>query len=110
MARRPRYTALELRLEYEQCRVWGHAWEDFTPEGKRPADWGTRFSLRCIRCMTERHDLIDAYGSLSTRQYIYPDDYKMVGDEMPTREDLRLDLLHSLRGAAFERIRDQLGD
>lgn len=87
-----------LRLEYERCRVFGHAWEDFIPAGKRPPGWGHRFSLRCIRCTTERHDVIDALGDLSERQYVYPDDYRMAADETPTRQSLRLDLLARTHG------------
>jgi len=87
-----------LALEYEKCRTWGHAWEDFIPMGKRPANWGSRFSLRCERCHAERHDVIDGLGRLSTRHYDYPEDYRMSRDETPTREQLRLDLLKQLRG------------
>lgn len=87
-----------LRLEYERCRVFGHAWEDFIPSGKRPAGWGSRFSLRCVRCTTERHDVIDALGDLAERQYVYPDDYKLARDETPTRQSLRLDLLARTHG------------
>lgn len=94
---------VRLRLEYEKCRVWGHAWEDFIPHGKRPAGWGSRFSLRCVRCTTERHDVIDSLGDLSAREYVYPDDYKMAKDETPTRQALRLDLLGDLRGSRRRR-------
>lgn len=51
------------------CRVLGHAWEPFTPVGKRPPPWGWRISVRCTRCYRERHDLIDRNGNLSDRQY-----------------------------------------
>ena len=88
---------VSLRLEYEKCRVWGHAWEDFIPDGKRQPGWGSRFSLRCVRCATERHDVIDHLGDLSQRQYVYPDDYRLAADETPSRSSLRLDLLSDLR-------------
>jgi hypothetical protein len=96
-----------LRLDYEKCRTWGHAWEEFIPHGKRPPGWGMRFSLRCSRCGCERHDVIDSLGELSTRQYVYPDDYRMSADETPTRQQLRLDLLKQLRSDARERTRQQ---
>jgi hypothetical protein len=82
-----------MRVEYEKCRIWGHAWEDFTPAGRRPPGWGERFSLRCVRCATERHDVIDALGDLSQREYHYPDDYRLAKDETPSRQAMRLDLL-----------------
>lgn len=93
MARRAKPLLL---LEYEKCRIWGHGWEDFIPSGKRPSQWGQRFALRCIRCHTERHDLIDSLGRLSSRQYEYPADYRMAKDETPSRDSLRLDLLNQI--------------
>lgn len=87
---------IALSIEYEKCRVWGHAWEDFIPERRSPG-WGSRFSLRCVRCTTERHDVIDSLGDLSQRSYVYPDDYRLAKDETPTRASLRLDLLSDLR-------------
>jgi len=98
-----------MRFEYEKCRTWGHAWEDFIPNGKRPQGWGMRFSLRCERCHTERHDVIDSIGELSQRQYVYPDDYRLSADETPTRAQLRLDLLKDIRSQARERRRKATG-
>ena len=95
---------LKLSLEYEKCRTWGHAWEDFIPHGKRPSGWGSRFSLRCVRCATERHDVIDSIGQLSSRQYEYPEDYKLAKDETPTRAEFRLDLLRQMRAGARDRL------
>lgn len=97
----------EMRLEYEKCRTWGHAWSDFIPADKRQPGWGRRFSLRCDRCATERHDVIDTLGELSTRQYVYPDDYQMARDERPTMQQLRLDLLRQLRANGKERVARQ---
>ena len=31
----------------------------FTPRGATPR-WGELFTLRCVRCTTERHDVINA--------------------------------------------------
>jgi hypothetical protein len=100
---------INLSAEYERCRTWGHAWEDFVPFGKRPQGWGMRFSLRCIRCTTERHDLIDTLGQLSSRQYVYPDDYSLAKDETPTRAELRLDLLRKMRGSDIRKRRKATG-
>jgi hypothetical protein len=96
---------LDLSVEYVQCRTWGHAWEDFIPDGKREPGWGHRFSLRCVRCATERHDTIDSLGRLSVRTYEYPEDYSLsewdVADR-PDRAALRLDLLKKMHGRAGE--------
>lgn len=92
---------LDLSLEYQQCRTWGHAWEDYIPgpdEKKRPR-WGHRFSLRCMRCATTRHDTIDTLGELSNRHYDYPGDYQYTIDEKPTIQTLRLSLSNELKEA-----------
>jgi hypothetical protein len=96
-----------MRLEYEKCRTWGHAWSDFIPHGKRPPGWGRRFSLRCDRCATERHDVIDTLGDLSTRQYVYPDDYHIARDAKPTLQMMRLDLLRQIRTNGAARVARQ---
>jgi hypothetical protein len=87
-------------LAFEKCRTWGHMWDDFHPHGKRAPGWGTRFSLRCERCGTERHDTVDSLGELSVREYVYPEGYKMGRDETPSRPTLRLDLLAHMRWAS----------
>jgi len=79
--------------EYVRCRTFGHAWEE-VPVMEGDA-WGRpQFWLRCVRCSTERHDVIDAgSGSLEGRAYQYPEEYRLGRDEMPTRDDFRLRLL-----------------
>ena len=95
--------ATDLRTAYLMCRrsVLGHPWEPFTDKTKGPADFGTRFSLRCPRCGTQRHDVRNWNGALVTRQYEYPDDYKLSGqvtseelwaEVLVRREDGRLEL------------------
>lgn len=83
-----------------KCRTYGHAWDEFYPDYKSPPSYGWRLSLRCIRCSTERHDTIDLVGRVSSREYVYPDGYRMGRDEAPSREDLRV--------ATFDRIRARL--
>lgn len=108
MAKRPtRRVPIHLSLAFVECRTWGHAWEDFIPNGKRPTGWGSKFSLRCARCAAERHDTIDSLGRVGTRHYVYPDGYSLAADETPTREQLRLDLLNRLRNTARTRVARQ---
>ena|ERR1700749_3691695 len=83
-----------------KCRTYGHAWDEFYPDTLGAPVYGWRLSLRCTRCTTERHDVIDSIGAVSQRRYIYPDDYHLMRDEMPSRETLRL--------AMFDRIRSKL--
>lgn len=92
-----RRAGVRLKLEYAECRTFGHGWEPYRPIGKRPPGWGRRFTLRCFRCGAERHDTIDSRGALSSRHYDYPTDYELAADERPSREQLRLDLLKRLR-------------
>jgi len=80
------------RLEYERCRTYGHAWDEFTPDRRLP-DWGVTLALRCTRCTMERLDVIDALGDVGQRRYIQPDGYHLSRDETPSRQSLRLDLL-----------------
>jgi hypothetical protein len=58
-----------------QCRTYGHAWDEYSrPDLPDTAGW--RLSLRCARCSTERHDVIDLIGGLSERRYVYPEGYR----------------------------------
>jgi hypothetical protein len=94
-----------MKTEFQKCRTWGHAWEDFVPGvgEKRPASWGKRFSLLCTRCGTERHDVFDSLGQLSTRSYDYPNGYQLALDERPEMTELRLSLVLELREEANAR-------
>lgn len=60
-----------------KCRTFGHAWDEFVPVGKRKPEFGFRFSLLCISCGMERHDLLDVNGAVGARQYVRPEGYKL---------------------------------
>jgi len=66
---------LELGAASLQCRTYGHAWSEYS-RGDLPAVVGWRLTLRCDRCTTERHDVIDLIGELQSRHYDYPDGYR----------------------------------
>jgi hypothetical protein len=83
-------------ITYIECRTWGHQWDTFAPL-QRERGYGTQISLRCTRCACERFDWIDSSGALNSRQYNYPDGYKMAKNDRPSLGDLRLELLHRLR-------------
>jgi hypothetical protein len=80
-----------------RCRTYGHAWDEFYPNNLGLPIYGFRLSLRCARCTTERHDIIDHTGHVGQRRYIYAADYQMQRDELPSREQLRLNLFSSVR-------------
>jgi hypothetical protein len=83
-----------------RCRTWGHAWDEYFPDDLGPPSFGYRSSLRCTRCTTERHDVIDINGDVGQRRYIYPEGYQLARDETPTRSEMRL--------ALFDRVRAKL--
>jgi hypothetical protein len=85
-----RLTGEDLTAAVVRCRTYGHAWDEFNPTGMDASDYGWRLSLRCVRCTTERHDVIDTIGNLATRQYIYPEGYDTsTGEARMTRPEFR---------------------
>ena len=80
-----------------RCRIYGHAWDEFYPDDLGTPLYGWRLSLRCTRCSTERHDVIDHIGQISMRRYIYADGYRIEKDETPTREAMRLDMFGRIK-------------
>ncbi len=97
--------SLQMKIEYQTCRLIGHEWDYFTPGvgQRKPAPWGRGFSLRCARCAAERHDCFDSLGNLSARSYDYPSGYEVAADERPTSEQLRLSIVKELRDQHAER-------
>lgn len=87
----PRQSAATM---YLACRTLGHAWEPI-PAEKAGALGGDPMWLRCMRCLTERHDSVSwATGELMARKYEYPDGYRHAfdtsfADAVPTRNDFR---------------------
>lgn len=94
--------AREAAEEILRCRSFGHSWEDFNPIDARKPSYGWLFSLRCVRCGTERHDVIDSRGFLNGRRYLYPDDYREAGEGFRTaelgREEFRRELAYRRYG------------
>lgn len=93
-----------------RCRTYGHAWDEFFPDDLGTPLFGWRLSLRCNRCTAERHDLIDHIGRVGQRRYIYPPDYQLQRDEVPTRDELRVRMLDDVRAklAAAHAINNQI--
>jgi hypothetical protein len=81
-----------------RCRTYGHAWDEFTATDMGPPTGGLwRLSLRCVRCTTERHDIIDIHGGVTARRYIYPEGYRdVLGPERMSREEYRMALYNRL--------------
>ena len=88
---------------YVMCRTLGHAWDDFIPM-RKPAKFGDRLSLRCIRCETERHDVVSwVDGSLLQREYQHPEGYAMAAKH--TRAEFRATLMARRRAKMKEAMR-----
>jgi hypothetical protein len=82
--------------DYTRCRTLGHAWFDVDSDWK-PELGGVPLTVRCERCTCERRDTISrTTGDLVARHYYYPDMYKIVAEDTPSRADFRL-MLISLR-------------
>lgn len=89
-----------LALDQVRCRTYGHGWDEFSPM-RRPAKFGDRLSLRCVRCGAERHDIVSWIdGALLQREYVYPEGYAIA--ERHSRADFRAALVNRrrVRGAA----------
>lgn len=81
-----------------RCRTYSHAWDEFSPIDLDPPAYGWRLSLRCIRCSTERHDMISyGTGQMLSRRYIYVEGYQTQGEDRPTKEVFREELFIRLR-------------
>jgi hypothetical protein len=92
---------LDLQLIFQECRLFGHAWERHNPGvGTQKAKWGRRFHLLCTRCGTTREDVFNYYGALEDRDYKWPEGYKLAADERPNADELRVSV-----GLAYEEER-----
>lgn len=67
----------DLPTNYLTCRTFGHQWEEFVPVGMRKPQHSFRFSLLCVSCGTERHDLLNLSGQLTQREYRYAEGYQV---------------------------------
>lgn len=87
----PLTTAEFNREQYLRCNTVNHAWDD------QPSDWnpayGTPMLWRCIRCSAERRDVVNAFGQVVSRRYVYPPGYSYSKGERPSRSDFRMMLL-----------------
>lgn len=105
MARGRKRATADLTDEFVRCRAVGHSWDDFHPTDMRRPLFGWRLSFRCTRCLTERHDLVDAMGRLLQRSYYYDDDYKEAGIGLKgvRKDDFRREMALRTYGRLRER-------
>lgn len=88
--------------DFDLCKGINHPWDRVDAPELGPPVMGWRLSLRCLRCRSERHDLISPVsGEIMQRRYIYTPGYLgPKGSGRPIRADLRQ--------AMFERWKEEL--
>lgn len=87
----PSLMARRSRVEFIECKTFGHAWDEYNPPAESlPDRTFDRIALRCTRCTTTRHDHFDKSGEMVARRYSYPDGYRTAADDKPSRAALRL--------------------
>jgi hypothetical protein len=87
-------TAQYEKTQFVRCNTIGHAWDD-VDSNHWTASFGTPFTVRCMRCGTERRDRLDNGGSVypGGRRYVYPAGYKYATGTRPDRAQFRMMLL-----------------
>lgn len=58
------------------CRDYGHSW---APHTAQRLGRGFDQILRCTRCTTERHRVLDRFGDVVTNSYHYAEGYLVEG-------------------------------
>jgi hypothetical protein len=100
---KPKNMAKNRYMQLLKCRELAHEWDEHLRK-VRDAGWGRHRVLRCP-CGTERIELIDINGEISSRHYEYPDDYHIVGSmsKIEAREE-RLAILNggSMKGQGIK--------
>lgn len=86
----------DLDFKMVMCKTIGHSWDEFIPLAMKRSQMGYRLSLLCVRCTTERHDIISIVnGSLIQREYRYPENYRLAIKY--TRDEFRKVLVERMR-------------
>lgn len=65
-----------MKLEYIQCRDFGHSWRPYTAKATR---FGYEEQLRCNRCRGIRTRTLNARGAVMSGNYEYSDGYLIKG-------------------------------
>ena len=68
------------------CRSQGHNWKRSTRKPKRRPSWGVRLSVECPNCGTVRHDIINTWGRVGARWYVYPEQYVEIREEIDAEQ------------------------
>lgn len=92
----------EMAPEFVKCRDYMHAWRDYTATHNR-SERTYKVTMRCDRCMTLKHRLLNERGSMLDSWYDYPDGYVIKGAgrlNVADRDKIRLRSLLAAMGTA----------
>jgi len=70
--------AATLKTAHLECRELGHIWKPYTARFVPDQKCYER-TLRCSRCLSERQELLDAWGGKLSNHYRYSDGYQHKG-------------------------------
>lgn len=96
----------ETSSSYVACRTLGHAWDSIpVPRSEAPSGGGlVGLWLRCTRCTTERHDVVQLLsGLVDGRRYVYPDGYQRSREDSLARDDWRKQYLRLIGSGTRKR-------
>ena len=68
----------EMPSEHVHCRNYGHNWGPFTAH-RIAGGKGFDQVLKCARCGTTRHRVLDRFGDVVTNTYHYAEGYAVAG-------------------------------
>jgi hypothetical protein len=100
---RTRYASLDAALSdmtqsHIECRDYGHSWKRHNVTWSKPERSYVRI-LKCTRCRTLRHDLLNSDGDPLRSHYDYADHYLIGGLGRLTGSDRSALRLANLRSA-----------
>lgn len=86
------------------CRAMGHNWRPTNKVPKKPPMFGVRHSVECSNCKTVRHDIINTWGRVGQRHYVYPEAYTEIRAEIEAEHDAVGTLPGNTSAAAAKRL------
>lgn len=98
--------------DFLQCRDFGHTWRPYTVAW-HSQDYEWERTLRCVRCLTQRVQVLSASGGNLRSHYVYPEGYVHAGLgrlDGSARDALRLEsVVRMSRGELSGVLRSKTG-
>lgn len=86
--------AAATKIEYVECKAYGHAWEPTAPVEWFAKNWDKALHSVCTRCGTSKVVDLDYMGRPMNTIYYYSDGYRRYLDDGADRGMARLALYH----------------